>query len=162
MSTAFTEEAKFAPFDPWMRECNWYDLVIDLAHIFQSHSCSIEWHDWEVDCQRVIFCYLRASLCISHPSACVHRLLTGFPSAPINPGTWKKPADIQQTRFSCEFSATYFEGILPKGPYLACVSMAGRALLAGYHRFVSIVDGPPSLCTDDSAHTVSDWSCALV
>ena len=27
-----------------------------------------------------------------------------------------------------------FEGILAKGPYLPCVSMAGRALLAGYHR----------------------------
>ena len=26
------------------------------------------------------------------------------------------------------------EGILPKGPYLPCVSMAGRALLAGYPR----------------------------
>ena len=29
-----------------------------------------------------------------------------------------------------------FEGILPKGPYLPWVSMVGRALLAGYHRFV--------------------------
>ena len=29
-----------------------------------------------------------------------------------------------------------FEGILPKGPYLPCVSMAGRDLLAGYPRFV--------------------------
>ena len=28
----------------------------------------------------------------------------------------------------------YIEGILPKGPYLPCVSIAGRALLAGYHR----------------------------
>ena len=28
------------------------------------------------------------------------------------------------------------KGILPKGPYLPCVSMAGRALLAGYHRYV--------------------------
>ena len=28
----------------------------------------------------------------------------------------------------------YIEGILPKGPYLPCVSMAGRALLAGYRR----------------------------
>ena len=28
------------------------------------------------------------------------------------------------------------EGILPKGPYLPCVSMAGRALLAGYHHNV--------------------------
>ena len=26
------------------------------------------------------------------------------------------------------------EGILPKGPYLPCVSMAGRVLLARYHR----------------------------
>ena len=30
----------------------------------------------------------------------------------------------------------HIEGILPKGPYLPCVSMAGRALLAGYHRYV--------------------------
>ena len=28
----------------------------------------------------------------------------------------------------------YVKGILPKGPYLPCVSMAGRALFAGYHR----------------------------
>ena len=31
------------------------------------------------------------------------------------------------------------EGILPKGPYLPCVSMAGRALLAGYHRNMGII-----------------------
>ena len=31
---------------------------------------------------------------------------------------------------------THIKGILPKGPYLPCVSMAGRALLAGYHRHV--------------------------
>ena len=30
----------------------------------------------------------------------------------------------------------YIEGILPKGPYLPCVSMAGRALLAGYPRYI--------------------------
>ena len=28
------------------------------------------------------------------------------------------------------------EGILPKGPYLSCVSMVGRALLAGYPRYI--------------------------
>ena len=28
----------------------------------------------------------------------------------------------------------YLDGILPKGPYLPCVSMAGRALFAGYLR----------------------------
>ena len=31
---------------------------------------------------------------------------------------------------------SFIEGILPKGPYLLCVSMAGRALLAGYHRYM--------------------------
>ena len=36
---------------------------------------------------------------------------------------------IQETKSS----NTCNEGIPPKGPYLPCVSMAGRALLAGYH-----------------------------
>ena len=31
-------------------------------------------------------------------------------------------------------SLSEVEGILPKEPYLPCVSMAGRAVLAGYHR----------------------------
>ena len=30
------------------------------------------------------------------------------------------------------------EGILQNGPYLPCVSMAGRALLVGYHRHVGV------------------------
>ena len=34
--------------------------------------------------------------------------------------------------------ATVIKGILPKGPYLPCVSMAGRALLAGYHRHIGV------------------------
>ena len=33
----------------------------------------------------------------------------------------------------------YFEGILRKGPYLPCVSMAGRAILAGYPRFSGLI-----------------------
>ena len=30
----------------------------------------------------------------------------------------------------------HIEGILPKGPYLPCISMAGRALSAGYPRYI--------------------------
>ena len=30
---------------------------------------------------------------------------------------------------------THIEGILPKGPHQPCLRMAGRALLAGYHRY---------------------------
>ena len=37
------------------------------------------------------------------------------------------------------------EGILPKGPYLPCVSMADRALLVGYHRYIYIYCGLYSL-----------------
>ena len=33
---------------------------------------------------------------------------------------------------------TQFEGILPKGPYPPCVSMAGRVLLAGYPRIFKL------------------------
>ena len=32
----------------------------------------------------------------------------------------------------------HIKGILQKGPYLPCISMAGRALLAGYHRCINI------------------------
>ena len=38
---------------------------------------------------------------------------------------------LQVSRVGCR----YIEGIVPKGPYLPCTSMAGRALLAGYHRY---------------------------
>ena len=34
----------------------------------------------------------------------------------------------------------YIEDILPKGPYLPCVSMAARALLAGYHRYICVCE----------------------
>ena len=42
----------------------------------------------------------------------------------------------QQSTISTRFWASgYIESILPKGPYLPCVSMTGRALLAWYHRY---------------------------
>ena len=34
---------------------------------------------------------------------------------------------------------SYIEGILPKGPYLPCVSMAGRAHLTGYPQYADIL-----------------------
>ena len=39
------------------------------------------------------------------------------------------------------FCNTHFEGILPKGPYLPCLSMADRALLAGYPWIFSVCLG---------------------
>ena len=47
----------------------------------------------------------------------------------------RKP-DIVAIAECIAWEIRHFEGILPKGPYLPCVSMAGRALLAGYHRFM--------------------------
>ena len=42
---------------------------------------------------------------------------------------------ISSIILSISWTLLHFEGILPKAPYLPCVSMAGRALLAGYPRF---------------------------
>ena len=42
----------------------------------------------------------------------------------------------------------YIEGILPKGPYLPCVSMAGRALLAAYPWYKAYLIN----CTPLSSH----------
>ena len=46
----------------------------------------------------------------------------------------KRRVKVWRTHQVCklEVTAHVFEGILPKGPYLPCVSMTGRALLAGY------------------------------
>ena len=69
---------------------------------------------------------------------------------PFSPGNAQKAMKQQMTfnkiSTSTSFPSTaarYFlpwniEVILPKGPYLPCVSMAGRALLAGYHRYISV------------------------
>ena len=47
------------------------------------------------------------------------------------------PKYPQQTLYSgMSLYLIYFKSILPKGPNLPCISMAGRALLAGYHRFM--------------------------
>ena len=47
----------------------------------------------------------------------------------------KPPSSIMAGTKSAQpggVSKTHIEGILPKGPYLPCVSMAGRARFAGY------------------------------
>ena len=44
------------------------------------------------------------------------------------------PGRARQDRNQQDNQREDIKGILPKGPYLPCVSMAGRALLAGYHR----------------------------
>ena len=47
---------------------------------------------------------------------------------------WDKWVNIHAYRIHMWWMS-HIEGILPKGPYLPCVSMAGRALLAGYPRY---------------------------
>ena len=48
------------------------------------------------------------------------------------------PDDVFQVSCLQACQNVNIEGILPKGSYLPCVSMAGRALLAGYPRYVPI------------------------
>ena len=56
------------------------------------------------------------------------------------PVVWKIWETFPEPLFinSSSPSAAYIKGILPKGPYLPCVSMVGRALLAGYPRYASV------------------------
>ena len=49
---------------------------------------------------------------------------------------------------------SYMEGILPKGPYLPCISMAGRALLAVYHRYIKLLQLEQLLPRDYPYHWV--------
>ena len=65
----------------------------------------------------------------------------------LESGLWTS-ADSMMTKFYVIYMyvVTYIEGILPKGPYLPCVSMAGRALLAGYHRYMGQALAGFTLC----------------
>ena len=61
------------------------------------------------------------------PSGCQHASW----SSTITSLCWFKLGPV----FWGPYYTPYIDGILPKGPYLPCVSMAGWALLAGYHRY---------------------------
>ena len=52
---------------------------------------------------------------------------------------------------ACHFAKAYIEGILSKGPYLPCVSLAGRALLAGYPRYATLGLSLQKLVTTNTA-----------
>ena len=58
----------------------------------------------------------------------------------VSPSHTTKTAGTQPSRRK---SISYNQGILPKGPYLPCVSMAGRALLAGHHRLDNMIQCIP-------------------
>ena len=70
--------------------------------------------------------------------------------------------------------SSFIEGILPKGPYLPCVSMAGRVLLAGYPRHITVnepwlyVYGYITMCPhfidkaiQKKAAPYFDWYCVI-
>ena len=69
------------------------------------------------------------------------------------------------------FWRAYIEPILPKGPYLPCVSIAGRALLAGYPRYLIINKHVLVVCDvklysfsnyfNDCAFTAFGWLCKV-
>ena len=61
----------------------------------------------------------------------MHILWYVFPQINSARQGWESSASCWNSWF-----ASHIEGILLKGPYLPCVSMAGRALLAGYHRHI--------------------------
>ena len=54
-------------------------------------------------------------------------------------------------------TAPDIEGILPKGPYLPCVSMAGRALLAGYHKHEGVDSNNTWIMNDNNSNSAVNF-----
>ena len=79
--------------------------------------------------------------------------------------TWILSAIDYYSRFVWKINwlMPHVEGILPKGPYLPCVSMAGRALMAEYHRCVKIIKLPLVVTCDlvcgarFESHILDSW-----
>ena len=58
------------------------------------------------------------------------------PHHPVPPSHNRSPSGrLRHRHHSHRWVIQDIEGIMPKGPYLPCVSMAGRALSAGYPRY---------------------------
>ena len=73
-------------------------------------------------------------------------------------GPWKTWLWSQIKDFEIHIKDRYIEGILPKGPYPPCVSMAGRALLAGCHRYWTFpVKLPLAECLKISLNIIQHW-----
>ena len=88
---------------------------------------------WQT-CSAVVGLYFK-HWWISHgtPAPCSNRNLITEPS---NSGAIHEPKSCMTSYayHSAFICPRHIEDILQKWPYLPCVSMAGRALLAGYHR----------------------------
>ena len=56
-------------------------------------------------------------------------------SCPVHDSPSKNYYHIEGVFTIANYQNMHTEGILPKGPYQPCVSMVGRALLAGYDRY---------------------------
>ena len=78
-----------------------------------------------------------------HTQKCIHKMrahkykhTNASTNTYIHMHTVHRPIHARFMKSAWKKIVSYIEGILPKGPYLSCVSMADRALLAGYHRHV--------------------------
>ena len=78
-------------------------------------------------------CYHHLLACWALPSACICALITA-----LHVLFMLTPDDTMDSE-GVVMQYWHIEGILPKGPYLPCVSMAGRALFAGYPRHEDFV-----------------------
>ena len=67
-------------------------------------------------------------------------------------------ANALESRLSCTNLSTYYDGILPKGPYPPCLRMVDRALLAGYPWINFIV----STMTFPADGTLSTTRCKVI
>ena len=104
-------------------------------------------YQWDTEIEQFCKCQARknTSMCVTcqfhYPAIHVGSLWSNHlrtnPDHMIIPT--ERPPDVSSTKVYIIKYVTdvlHIEGILPKGPYLPCVSMAGSALLVGYHQHV--------------------------
>ena len=104
-------------------------LIIDIWCLTLSRNAWIRFSRLSVSA--CILCLpMEAMSCVSCSSSWHSAALR---SAPDN--VWLICSSSSVRHSAGKRNSTNNEGILPKGPYLPCVNMAGRALLAGYHRY---------------------------
>ena len=126
--------------------CRWFFTRIHMTHLSMFPGLLLwHWDTWwrhqtETFSALLALCAGNSPVPVNSPHKGQWRgaLMFSLICARIN--NWvnnREAGDLRRHRGHFDVSVmtiSQIEGILPKGPYLPCVSMADRALLAGYHR----------------------------
>ena len=127
--------------------CRWHKTVVVFESSFSSFLTSKDkkslfsfiWQPWlYLVCKTKYNLLVHIFLLNMFVMICIYFVSHSFKSLCAKQFVSTSVLFILYAFLTCMFSfILHIEGILSKGPYLPCVSMAGRAILAGYLRYES-------------------------